>query len=88
VGRAGGLVELGDQRVGVEADGSGQAADVSTGVEVSAAEPVVVVLDGADQRLADPRRLCDLLDRHPRLFPGGDQGLADGHLAIPPRTLN
>jgi hypothetical protein len=60
---------------------------VPTRVEVAAAEPVVVVLDGADQRLADPGRLGDLLDRHPRLFPGAIRVWPMDTLLLLPETL-
>jgi hypothetical protein len=44
-------VVLLDQRLGVQADGAGDGADVAAGVEVAAAHAEVILLDGADDRL-------------------------------------
>ena len=77
-----GVVVL-DQRLGVGADGLGDGADMTTGIEVAATLGEVVRLDLPDDRFPDQGSLADLGQGQACLVPRLRQGLTDGH-ATPP----
>ena len=77
-------VVLADQWLGVGAGHPADAADVATGVDVTAAGREVVPLDAPDDRLADPGQLADAGDGEAGSVPCGGQGVTDAHAAPPP----
>jgi hypothetical protein len=72
---------LADQRLGVNADGTRDGADVPARVEVTAARLEVIPLDPADDLWPDSRPRADLVDRKARAVARTSQRFADGHAA-------
>jgi hypothetical protein len=75
-----------DQRHRIDADGAGDAADVTAGVEVAAARGEVSLFDAADDRFPDPGPLADLGNGETGLTAGFRQGFTDAH-AEPPAAF-
>jgi hypothetical protein len=72
-------VVFGDQRGGVDAHDAGDGADVAAGVEVTAAQGVIIELDVPDDPLADPGLTADFADAEPGSAPCVAQHLAYAH---------
>src|SRR6185437_7056279 len=83
--RSDGRVVLRDERLGVDADGLGDAADVSARVEITAATRKIITLDAADDRLPDAGALANLSNGHTGLSSPRCQRVTDSH-ATPPRV--
>src|SRR4051812_6966858 len=73
------VVVLTDERLGVDTADPRDAADVPARVEVSAAQRVVVALDGVDHGLADAGTAGHLGDGQACLLAGLREGVTDGH---------